>query len=99
MDSMAKTILLTITPNKDASTTSTYTLSIPSSYTISQLRTYLQNKLFPHDSQETSFFLFAYGCILNNQEIIANIYEKFKDHVMGNKTLEIKYAEMSSFGA
>ena len=73
---------------------------VPKNYTISHLRAFLTSKIFSQrSSHEASYFLFAYGCILNNHEKIGTIYEKFRHQIKNaDKGLEIKYTEMSSFG-
>ena len=67
---------------------------------MSHLRAYLNEKVFQSlRSQEKSYFLFAYGCILNNHERLGTIYDRFKHQIKEKEVgLEIKYAEMSSFG-
>ena len=82
-------------------TNESHTFYAPKEYTISHLRAYLNDKFFPGvRSQEKSYFLFAYGSILNNHERLANIFERFKHHIEDKDDgLEIMYAEMASFGA
>jgi hypothetical protein len=94
-------VLVTISPNKQSWNKTSQPLSsiyIPKNYTISHLRSYLQDKLFMNSQH--AYFLFAYGCILSNNELIESVYHKFKHHITDTeKGLEIKYAEMSSFGS
>lgn len=65
-----------LTENKDNS------FYVPKTYTVSQLRTYLTYRIFSKSAKtKTSYFLIAYGCILNNNENIENIYEKYKKYI------------------
>ena len=57
-----------LTDNKDNS------FYVPKTYTVSQLRTYLTYRIFTKTTKtKSSYFLIAYGCILNNSENIENI--------------------------
>ena len=62
---------------------------VPKNYTISHLRAFLTSKIFSQrSSHESSYFLFAYGCILNNHEKIGTIYDKCKHQIKhGDKGL------------
>lgn len=42
-------------------------------------------------------FLYAYGSILNSEDTVGNVYDRFKDKI-GNGKLELRYSEMSAFG-
>ena len=96
-------ILVSIQSNKSNSwlkENQEHSFYVPKNYTISHLRAFLTSKIFSQrSSHEASYFLFAYGCILNNHEKIGTIYEKFRHQIKNaDKGLEIKYTEMSSFG-
>lgn len=78
-------ILVSIQSNKSNSwlkENQEHSFYVPKNYTISHLRAFLTSKIFSQrSSHEASYFLFAYGCILNNHEKIGSIYEKFKHQI------------------
>ena len=63
--------------------------------TVRQLLARLKHEL--NLSPNDSLFLYAYGSILNSEETIGNISDKFKGKI-GDGKLELQYAEMASFG-
>lgn len=72
-------VLINIQPNKKGGWNSgeetNHSFYVPKEYTVSHLKQFLnENILSPKYRQEMSYFLFAYGSILNNHEKIGNIY-------------------------
>lgn len=49
-------------------------------------------------NEKQSFFLFAYGSVLNNHEKIGTVYEKYKSQVSQDYGIEIEITQMSTFG-
>ena len=96
LEMLENNVLINILPNKGQSKAylGDHCFYVPKQYTISHLRAYLNDKFFSSESkQEKSYFLFAYGCILNNHERLGVIYERFKDKIRNDEDgLEIRYA-------
>ena len=63
--------------------------------TVRQLLAKLKHEL--NLSPNDSLFLYAYGSILNSEETIGSISEKYKGKLSDGK-LELQYAEMATFG-
>lgn len=57
---------------------------------------HISDKLAMNDKD--SFFLFAYGSILNNHERIGMLFEKYKNKVSPIYGMEIEITQMSTFG-
>ena len=80
-------VLINIQPHKRAGWTAkeddiSRSFYVPKEYTVSHLKSFLNETILPSKyRQEMSYFLFAYGNILNNHERIGNIYEKYKNNI------------------
>lgn len=75
-----KNVLINVRPSKNSNwakevSPQSHSFYVPKEYTVSHLRAYLNDKFFQGvRNQEKSYFLFAYGFILNNHERLGNIY-------------------------
>lgn len=58
------------------------------------LRTFITGK---YSSSKDSVFLFAYGSLLNNNETMRTLRERFESKVSEGKGIEIQIASMASF--
>ena len=66
---------------------------MPKEANVNYLRTILMHK----SNSKESISLFAYGVILNNNETMGALADKFKHKIKGNKGLEVQIATLASF--
>ena len=67
---------------------------MPASANVHYLRTFISDR---YANSKDSSFLFAYGNILNNNESMESIQNKFRSRLSAKKGLEIQIASMASF--
>jgi hypothetical protein len=67
---------------------------VPATASVHYLRTFISGR---YTNSKDSIFLFAYGCILNNNESMQALHNRFLSRLSPSNGLEIQVATMASF--